>query len=215
MRLLAVLLAVLLAPAAAIPAAAQQPAPPGRFDYYVLSLSWSPSYCGSRAGRDDAEQCGAARPYGFVVHGLWPQHAAGGYPAQCATPGPVPSPVVEAVLPIMPSRKLVEHEWRKHGTCAGGGAEDYFATTRKAYERIRIPVFLERPARPLTLAPDEVERMFVAANPGLSPDAVALTCRGRFAGEVRVCLDKALNFRACGRDVRDRCGDRVVFPAAR
>lgn len=211
MRLLAFIL-VLLATA---PATAQQAAPPGSFDYYVLALSWSPSYCASKSGRDDAEQCAAARPYGFVVHGLWPQHARGGYPAHCATPSPVPAPVMESMLPIMPSRKLVEHEWKKHGTCAGGRPEDYFATTRAAFERVRIPVFLDRPARPVTLATDEVERLFVTANPGLTPDAVTLTCRGRVAAEVRVCLDKDMNFRACGKDVRDRCGDKVVFPAAR
>src|SRR6202000_516739 len=56
---------------------------PGQFDYYVLSLSWSPSFCaeaedrGSR-GRSQAAQCGG-RPFSFVVHGLWPQYEHG-YP---------------------------------------------------------------------------------------------------------------------------------------
>lgn len=211
MRLIVLLLAFL----AAFPAAAQQSAAPGRFDYFILALSWSPSYCGTKAARGDAEQCGADPHHGFVVHGLWPQHAKGGYPAQCAAPSPVPASIVESMRPIMPSRELVEHEWKKHGTCLGGGPEDYFATTRAAFERIRIPVFLERPVRALTLPADEVERMFLAANPGLAPDSLALTCRGRFVAELRVCLDKGLNFRACGRETRERCGDVVVFPAAR
>lgn len=209
---LPILLALLLATTAA---AAQNPAPPGRFDYFVLSLSWSPSYCGSRAGQTDGEQCGAARPLGFVVHGLWPQHAKGGYPAECAAPAPLPAELVETMLPIMPSRKLVQHEWRKHGTCLGGGPEEYFARARAAFEAVRIPVFLERPARPVTLAIDEVERLFIVANPGLTPDAVALTCRGRFAAEIRICLDKDLKFRSCGDMVRDRCKGAAVFPASR
>ena len=42
---------------------------PGNFDYYVLSLSWSPSFCESPAGAASPQQCGR-RPYSFVVHGL-------------------------------------------------------------------------------------------------------------------------------------------------
>src|SRR5260370_16727028 len=51
---------------------------PGQFDFYVLSLSWSPSFCDAaterspeRAARD--QQCGD-RPFSFVVHGLLPQY---------------------------------------------------------------------------------------------------------------------------------------------
>jgi ribonuclease T2 len=49
----------------------------GKFDYYVLALSWSPTYCASRAGRRDRQQCGTGRGYAFVVHGLWPQYEKG------------------------------------------------------------------------------------------------------------------------------------------
>ena len=51
---------------------------PGQFDFYVLSLSWSPSFCESAGerGTPPREQCGA-RPYSFVVHGLWPQYDRG------------------------------------------------------------------------------------------------------------------------------------------
>src|ERR1700761_3943127 len=51
---------------------------PGEFDFYVLSLSWSPSFCEAasergRTGRSQQAQCGE-RPFSFVVHGLWPQY---------------------------------------------------------------------------------------------------------------------------------------------
>ncbi|NUR13135.1 MAG: ribonuclease T, partial [Bradyrhizobium sp.] len=51
---------------------------PGEFDFYVLSLSWSPSFCeeaAERGGRSQI-QC-SGRPYAFVVHGLWPQDENG------------------------------------------------------------------------------------------------------------------------------------------
>ena len=49
----------------------------GHFDYYLLSLSWSPSYCLVHPA--DRYQC-QGRGFGFVLHGLWPQFNAGGYP---------------------------------------------------------------------------------------------------------------------------------------
>jgi ribonuclease I len=48
--------------------------PAGRFDFFVLSLSWSPQFCSTPAGRKSSMQCGGSRAYGFVLHGLWPQY---------------------------------------------------------------------------------------------------------------------------------------------
>ena len=54
---------------------------PGEFDFYVLALSWSPSFCEAAQergglGKSQQMQCGG-RPYSFVVHGLWPQNERG------------------------------------------------------------------------------------------------------------------------------------------
>ena len=57
------------------------------FDFYVLSLSWSPSYCEAEGDDANRQQCEAARPYAFVVHGLWPQFERG-FPQECATDEP-------------------------------------------------------------------------------------------------------------------------------
>ena len=48
---------------------------PGKFDYYVLSLSWSPEHCATT--HDTSTQCAGTRHFGFVVHGLWPQFEHG------------------------------------------------------------------------------------------------------------------------------------------
>src|SRR3954447_12993056 len=63
----------------------------GEFDFYVLSLSWSPSFCEAasergNSGRSQAAQCGG-RPFSFVVHGLWPQYERG-FPEYCQRPSP-------------------------------------------------------------------------------------------------------------------------------
>src|SRR3981189_389823 len=64
---------------------------PGEFDFYVLSLSWSPSFCEEasergNSGRSQQAQCGG-RPFSFVVHGLWPQYEHG-FPEYCERPSP-------------------------------------------------------------------------------------------------------------------------------
>src|SRR5664279_1823751 len=57
---------------------------PGRFDYYLMALSWSPSFCETHA--DETEQCGS-KGFGFVLHGLWPQNRDGSWPQHCPSSG--------------------------------------------------------------------------------------------------------------------------------
>ena len=113
---------------------------PGAFDFYVLSLSWSPSFCESSGGRrGNNEQCDRSRPYAFVVHGLWPQYERG-FPQNCTQPAPwIDNTLIGSMLDLMPARKLVIHEWQAHGTCSGLEAERYFATVREARAKVKIP----------------------------------------------------------------------------
>jgi len=196
------------------PAAEAAPIPEGDFDYYVLVLSWSPTHCSSDQGRgrDDDLQCRSGRPYGFVLHGLWPQHERG-YPQDCPTEEPraVDDALLREMLKISPSAQLVEHEWRKHGTCAGLSQADYFAAAERAFHSISIPAAYRSPTQIASATPNEVRAAFLSANPTLTRDAVSATCRRNDLAEVWVCLDKELNSRACSKDVRDRhCGGREV-----
>src|SRR3569833_2765648 len=81
---------------------------PGEFDFYVLSLSWSPSFCeeaAERGGRSQI-QCGG-RPYAFVVHGLWPQYE-NGFPDYCLRPAPrLNRNSVSSMLYLMPAPAAV------------------------------------------------------------------------------------------------------------
>src|SRR5271169_5754179 len=103
----------------------------GQFDFYVLSLSWSPSFCAVAAERRNTGtpslQCGA-RPYSFVVHGLWPQYVKG-FPEYCQVPSPrLNRGFVSSMLDLMPAPHLIYNEWDKHGTCSGLSARAYFET---------------------------------------------------------------------------------------
>lgn len=201
------------------PIAGQAPAavPVGSgFDFYVLSLSWSPSYCEAEGEDANRQQCASGRPYAFVVHGLWPQHERG-YPEDCdVRERDVPNDVLRRLYDIMPSAGLIRHQWRKHGSCSGLAQADYFKVLRQAREKIEIPAQFQRIAKHLTLAPGEAERAFLQSNPAMSSDGVAVTCDRRFLREVRICMTKELGFRACPEvDRRDCRLGKVVMPPVR
>jgi len=176
----------------------------GKFDYYVLSLSWSPQYCSTPAGERDNLQCGGDRRFGFVAHGLWPQFERG-WPQFCATGTEPTQAEVKSILDIMPSARLVRHEWSKHGTCSGLNATQYLALVRKAYQVVRTPPEFSGPRQQVQVRPAQLKKRFIETNNLAGDGSVAVLCTGRFLSEVRVCFDKNLKSRACGADVRDQC----------
>jgi ribonuclease T2 len=195
----------------------QQRNQPGKFDFYVLSLSWSPSFCkdSEERGRESNEQC-RGRPYSFVVHGLWPQYERG-FPRDCQVPAPrLNRDTMTSMLDLMPAPRLVYHEWDQHGTCSGLEAAAYFDLVRRAREAVKIPEPYAAPKTTLTVAPDDVEDAFVKANPGLSRTGVAVTCGSTRLSEVRICLGKDLKFRDCGEIDRRTCKrDKLLMPPVR
>jgi ribonuclease T2 len=192
---------------------------PGEFDFYVLSLSWSPSYCEEAAERGNSgrsQQIQCARPYSFVVHGLWPQYERG-FPNYCQRPSPrLDRNIMTSMLDLMPAPGLIFAEWDKHGTCSGLSARAYFETTRKARAAVKIPPeYLELSAEK-TLAPAEIEEAFIKVNPGLSTSAISVVCGRKRLSEVRICMSKDLQFRACEETDRRACRrDEVVMPPMR
>lgn len=187
----------------------------GNFDFYVLSLSWSPSFCAARGERAPRQQCGE-RPYSFVVHGLWPQYERG-FPEYCKVPAPrLAREIVNSMLDIMPAPRLVYREWDKHGTCAGLSPRAYFDNVRKARAVVKIPDEYLEPKDYLTVTPDEVEEAFVKANPGLTRGAIAVDCDRRHLREIRVCMTKEFGFRDCAEIDRKACRrDKLVMPPVR
>jgi len=66
------------------------------------------------------------------------------------------------------------------------------------------------------VTPDQVEDAFVKANPGLTKAAIAIGCDNRHLREVRICLNKDLQFRECGEvDQRSCRRDNLVMPPVR
>jgi len=189
---------------------------PGAFDYYVLVLSWSPTYCLAEGNGRRDPQCDAKRSHDFVLHGLWPQYA-NGWPENCyAGKRPwVPSKVIDGMRDVMPSKSLIIHEYAAHGTCSGLNPERYFDDARSLYDRVSVPDSYDDPKTQRVLSPAKVESEFLAANSWLQPDMIAVTCQRGNLRDVRLCFDRDLRPRACSANVdQDRhCpAGRITVP---
>ncbi len=191
---------------------------PGKFDFYMLVLSWSPSFCAENAERYRGRpnpQCGP-RPYSFVVHGLWPQYDRG-FPEFCQVPAPrLNRNIVGAMLDVMPAPALIYHEWDRHGTCSGVSASTYFETIRKARAAVKIPPEYLDLQSTRTVSPDEVEEAFVKTNPGLTRAGISISCGRNRLDEVRICLTRDLQFRDCEEISARSCKrEKLAMPPVR
>lgn len=189
-RLLVIYLSLIV-----LPAHAEKP-----FDYYVLSLSWSPEFC---AIKPEDRQCG--RGYGIVLHGLWPQYDQG-YPQNCGYER-IPKAVVNQYRDLYPSPKLLFHEWNKHGSCSDLTPAAYLELSKTLKDNFKTPAALENLVQPLRVTSDQLKQDIIAANPNLSTEALAFTCSGggRFLQEVFICYDKnGTAATACSAEVHKR-----------
>ena len=189
---------------------------PGQFDFYLLSLSWSPAFCIQQPG---SAQCNGPRRFGFIVHGLWPQNEKG-WPQNCGGNTDVPDAVVQGISDLMPARKLVYHEWTTHGTCSGLDPQAFFALVRRAYGSVVIPASLRSPGAAVERAPGAIVGEFLSANSRLPAESVVATCTGQSEPrlrEVHVCFDRDLYARACSADaLREACrASSVIVPPVR
>lgn len=189
---------------AALPALAEGEKP-GEFDYWVLSLSWSPNWCATTGTARGSPQCDAGAGHGWILHGLWPQYHRG-YPSYCQTATRPPSRGdTAAMADIMGTSGLAWHQWKKHGTCSGLTSADYFALSREAYARVTRPDIFRRIEREMRLPARVVEEAFLEANPGWTVDMLTVTCKADWIQEARLCLSRSLDPVPCGRDVIRDC----------
>jgi ribonuclease T2 len=220
-RLFGALLLVCLSPVAAR-AQGQSSAPGGiparssaPFDFYVLALSWAPSFCAADNRDRGGSECAPGAKLGFVVHGLWPQNEHG-FPENC-DPGAARAPryVLDQTRGLYPSVGLQIHEWRTHGTCSGLSPSAYFDQVRRAQAMVRIPPRFDAPAQQQSLAPNEAMRAFLEANPRLRSGMLAIACAHGLFEEARICLSKDLrDFHYCPEVARDRCRAGVMTAPA-
>jgi len=188
----------------------------GAFDYYVLALSWTPTWCAIEGDGRGSPQCDPGQGFGFTLHGLWPQYEEG-WPSYCPTSERNPSRGMTAnMADIMGSSGLAWHQWNKHGVCSGLSARDYFALSRLAYERVTRPDLLRNLGREVRLPAEVIEEAFLEENPNLRDETTTVTCRDGRVQEIRICLTRDLDPRECGRDVARDCSlQEAIFAPMR
>lgn len=175
----------------------------GDFDYYVLSLSWSPNWCKLEGDARESEQCD--RDLGWVVHGLWPQYEDG-WPAYCPTTARAPSrQMTAAQADIFGAGGAAWYQWKKHGVCSGLEADAYFDLARAAFVSVNKPEVLRKIDRTFAVPASLIEEAFLQANPEWEPDMVTITCRDGHIQEARICLTTDLDPRPCAPDTRRDC----------
>jgi ribonuclease T2 len=179
-----------------------------------MALSWSPTYCQTHP--DENEQC-AHKGYGFVLHGLWPQYDRGGGPENCASEEEPDRKTVARTLAFMPSKPLINHEWRTHGACTGRDPAAYFGLADRAFAAVHAPEELAAPDHTVHMTRDDMLAAFKRANTRLTDTMMSLHCSRGELVEIRVCLDKNLAPRSCGKRMQSRCPATATFslPASR
>ncbi|MCK0141009.1 ribonuclease T2 [Aliiroseovarius sp. F20344] len=177
----------------------------GEFDYYILSLSWSPNWCATTGDSRGSEQCDPSRDLGWVVHGLWPQYERG-WPSYCKTAVRAPTrSMTAAQADLFGTSGAAWYQWKKHGSCAGLEAGVYYDLIRDAFGKVNRPEVFRKLEDPVRLPASVVEEAFLQANPEWEPDMLTITCKGDRIQEARLCLTKDLEPRICARDVRRDC----------
>ena len=191
-------------------AAAAEPTPPdliatAKFDYYVLTLSWSPGFCDTGGESRSPEQCDSGANAAFVTHGLWPNDADGSDPCgDKLGPDYVPSNALGIGEQVYPTRGLAIHEWRNHGVCTGLDAAHYFKAVQFARDEFTIPENLRHPTARFETTPQAIVQGFAAVNANLTPASMAVTCQRGELIDVRFCLTPDLRAFAICPDVTRR-----------
>jgi len=181
---------------------------PGQFDYYLLTLSWAPQFCATNPNGRGTAECNPSKHMGLVVHGLWPQYNNGKWPQDCSSTPPVSSSMVNHMLPMMPGKQLIQHEWAKHGTCSGLSVKDYFGSIEKLYSGLSVPDDFKKPADSAQTSPGDIEAAFATAN-NAPKEAFRVSCPQQDFSAVQACLDKDLNYMACPATQRDCRADQI------
>lgn len=116
---------------------------PPAFDFYLLALTLGPAFCAE--GHAGMRECRGLDARGFeraplTLHGLWPERRVPDtYPRDCNGPALWLEPAVRVRMQrLMPgaASALDRYEWRRHGTCSGRPANEYFSDALDLVERV-------------------------------------------------------------------------------
>ena len=133
------------------PAAATAP-----FDYYVMTLSWSPGFCDLGGDEKSPQQCAAGAGDGFVVHGLWPNNRMSADPENCDPATTFSRRARGGSRALSEPRASRATNTASTGPAPDSSAADYFAAVRYGARRNRHPAAAaERRANGGVISPED------------------------------------------------------------
>lgn len=188
------------------------------FDYWMLTMAWSPEYCAQKPSEKQCKQAVVDHTYrGFVIAELAPMLNSG-KPLPCAkSEGAIPDELLTRTRDVMLSFLHVRYQWKKYGGCTQGSIDDHFMFVERIYRKIEIPDQYRDPNDYLETTVPALQKAFAARNPGFADDSFSVACASnRRISEVRVCFDPELHPRSCGREIKGSCpeGRILLRPSA-
>jgi ribonuclease T2 len=163
---------------------------------YLLALNWTPQWCLTGGSGASASEMECNQPFGFTLHGLWPNGLGKPYPRYCRPVGGLDAATVRQMFCRTPSPTLLQHEWQAHGSCGWTDPKAYFAQAARLFDQLRMPKI--EAIAPGGLTAGAVRAAFVAANPSFRPQGVFVqTARDNALAEVRLCYDLRFRPTAC------------------
>jgi len=172
---------------------------------YLLSINWTPEWRRTNGQGITAQHMECRHPFGFTLHGLWPNGIGKPYPRYCTPVGQLPAAIVRRMYCRTPPPELLQHEWQAHGGCGWTDPDKFFALAARLYDRIAMPRVED--IAPGALTAGAVRRAFEGKNPWLRPEMIYVqTDRDDRLTEVRICYDLKFRPSAClgGNGAPDR-----------
>ena len=177
----------------------------GRFDYYALVLSWSPTYCACQRDRDEPAMQRPRRP---PVR-LRPARPVAAARARLARELPDARSALRTAPDDRPHARHHAEPAPRHPRVPQ--ARHLLRARTRRLLRSRPPPVRQgensatlRAARTsrFFVTPGDLREEFLSANPNLKDDSVAVACGGPGGRlrEVRICFSREGEFRPCGRN---------------
>lgn len=178
----------------------------GNFDYYKLALTYVSAFCADPSNDTmNSHMCTSTNQNVFKVHGFWPQNEHG-WPQDCFVyERSLSNRYMKNNRDLIPDKRSMRYQWRKHGSCSGLNPSDYFTLMRKAYNSIDMREAAKALNQNPQLSENEFRSILASSNPSLKQDDFSVHCSGKEITEIRACMTKDLKFRSCSLPIEKNC----------
>ena len=150
----------------------------------ILALSWMNSYCAI----NKTYECRHRSEFSynnFTIHGLWPKKMNCSYSKLN-----LDRKFLKELQVYMPSKYLIKHEWKKHGSCFSKDPKEYFLTsirlTKEFDDSLVNRFFYNNKGKRVTL--QQVRYVFAKAFGKRNVRKFQLVCKNGYITEIRLKL---------------------------